>query len=231
MRACRFTLRIQNVFTGQETVQEMRFALVADSVSLVTLDTKSSGMLLCTLENVKAYSYLGLLALRPREVDAVGCIVMPRPEAPFNMDSLDALPPVFLRFRPKPGGGYAQEHELRPYRPGDGVNAIHWKLSSKTDEMIIREPLEPVDEGTAVLLQGLREADLAHLYWLSLRLCAANIKHSIHFSGSQVAQVENETDCLRAMRRLLSCPGEACGDVNGSYSRVFLVDKGEVCWR
>lgn len=231
VRACRFTLRIKNVFTGQETVQEMRFALVADSVSLVTLDTQSSGMLLCTLENMKVYSYLGLLALRAREVDAVGCIVMPRPQAPANMDSLDALPPVFLRYRPKPGGGFAEEHELRLYRPGDSVNSIHWKLSSKTDEIIIREPLEPVDEGTAVLLQSMSEADIAHLYWLSLRLCAANIKHSIHFSGSQIAQVENETDCLRAMRRLLSCPGKACGEVNGSYSRVFIVDKGEVRWR
>ena len=209
----------------------MRYALVSDNVSLVTFDTQSSGMLLCTLENVKVYSYLGLLALRAREIDAVGCIVMPRPQAPANMDSLEALPPVFLRYRPKPGGGYAEEHELRPYRPGDSVNAIHWKLSSKTDEVIIREPLEPVDEGTAVLLQGQSEADIAHLYWLSLRLCSANIKHSIHFSGSQISQVENETDCLRAMRRLLSCPGEACGDVNGSYSRVFLVDKGEVRWR
>ena len=231
VRACRFTLRIRNVFTGQETVQEMRFALIADSVSLVTLDTQSSGMLLCTLENMKVYSYLGLLALRARAVDAVGCIVMPRPQAPANMDSLDALPPVFLRYRPKPGGGFAEEHELRLYRPGDSVNSIHWKLSSKTDEIIIREPLEPVDEGTAVLLQSMSEADIAHLYWLSLRLCAANIKHSIHFSGSQVAQVENETDCLRTMRRLLSCPGKACGEVNGSYSRVFIVDKGEVRWR
>ena len=49
--------------------------------------------------------------------------------------------------------------------------------------------------------------------------------------SSQISRVENETDCLRAMRRLLSCPGEACGDVNGRYSRVFLVDKGEVHWR
>lgn len=231
VRACSFRLRIQNVFTGQETVQEMRYALVSDSVSLVTLDTKSSGMLLCILENVKAYSYFSLLALKPWEGGAVGCIVMPKPAAPANMDSLDALPPVFLRYRPKPGGGYAEEHELRPYRPGDSINSIHWKLSSKTDEIIIREPMEPVDEGTAVLLQGLSEADLAHLYWLSLRLCAGNIKHSIHFGGELCAQVENETDCLRAMRRLLSCPGAACGEVNGRYSRVFLVDKGEVHWR
>lgn len=231
VRACSFRLRIRNVFTGQETVQEMRFALVSDSASLVTLDTGSSGLLQCTLENVKAYSYFGLLALRPREGGTVGCTVMPRPEAPRNMDSLEALPPVFLRYRPKPGGGYAEEHELRPYRPGDSINAIHWKLSSKTDEVIIREPLEPIDEGTAVLLRGLGEADLAHLYWLSLRLCAANIKHSIYFSGSQVSQVENETDCVRAMRRLLSCPGVACGEVSGRYSRVFTVEKGEVHWR
>lgn len=231
VRICSFTLRVQNVFTGQELVRDMRFALVSDSVSLVTLDTGSSGMLLCTLENLKAYSYFGLLALRPRESGSVGCIVMPRPEAPGNMDSLEALPPVFLRYRPKPGGGYAEEHELRPYRPGDSVNSIHWKLSSKTDEIIIREPLEPVDEGTAVLLQSFGEADLAHLYWLSLRLCAANIKHSIHFGGSLSAQVENETDCLRAMRRLLSCPGNPCGEVSGQYSRVFYVDQGEVRWQ
>ena len=231
VRSCSFTLRIRNVFTGQETVQEMRFSLVSDSESLVTLDTGSSGMLLCTLENLKAYSYFGLLALRPWDSGDAGCIVMPRPEAPANMASLEALPPVFLRFRPKPGGGYAEEHELRPYRPGDSVNAIHWKLSSKTDEVIIREPLEPVDEGTAVLLRGLSEADLAHLYWLSLRLCAGNIRHSIHFGGSQISQVENETDCLRAMRRLLSCPGEAGGEADGHYSRIFTVDKGEVHWR
>lgn len=231
VRSCSFRLRIRNVFTGQETVQEMRYALVSGSVSLVALDTKSSGMLLCTLENVKAYSYFGLLALKPREGGPVGCVVMPRPKAPANMDSLDALPPVFLRYRPKPGGGYAEEHELRPYRPGDSINSIHWKLSSKTDEVIIREPMEPVDEGTAVLLRGISEEDLAHLYWLSLRLCAANIRHSIHFGGDLRAQVENETDCLRAIRRLLSCPGAACGGENGRYSRVFLVEKGEVFWR
>ena len=231
VRSCSFTLRVRNVFTGQETLQEMRFALVSDSGSLVTLDTGSSGMLLCSLENLKAYSYFGLLTLRPRESGAVGCIVMPKPQAPANMASLEALPPVFLRYRPKPGGGYAEEHELRPYRPGDSVNSIHWKLSSKTDEIIIREPLEPVDEGTAVLLQGISEADIAHLYWLSLRLCAGNIKHSIHFGGDLCAQVENETDCLRAMRRLLSCPGAACGEADGQYSRVFTVDKGEVHWR
>ena len=45
---------------------------------------------------------------------------------------------------------------------------------------------------------------------------------------------EGEADsaaCLRAMRRLLSCPGIACGQVDGRYSRVFTVDKGEVRWR
>ena len=231
VRACRFTLRVKNVLTGQETVQEMRFSLVSDSECLFTLDTGSSGMLLCSLEDVKIYSYFGLLALRHRESGSVGCIVMPRPEAPSGMASLDALPPVFLRYRPKPGGGYAEDHELRPYRPGDSVNAIHWKLSSKTDEVIIREPLEPVDEGTAVLLQSFGEDDLAHLYWLSLRLCAANIKHSIHFGGNLCAQVENETDCLRAIRRLLSCPWLPCAEVGGQYSRVFLVERGEVRWQ
>ena len=45
--------------------------------------------------------------------------------------------------KPKPQG-FSEEHELRPYREGDAINLIHWKLSSKYDEPIVREPQELV---------------------------------------------------------------------------------------
>lgn len=30
-------------------------------------------------------------------------------------------------------GAYAEEHELRPYRPGDPMRTVHWKLTAKQE--------------------------------------------------------------------------------------------------
>jgi hypothetical protein len=43
--------------------------------------------------------------------------------------------------KPKPGGGFSEDYDLREYRIGDPLNSIHWKLTSKLDEIIVREPL------------------------------------------------------------------------------------------
>lgn len=231
VKTCSFTLRIKNVYTGQEIIKAMRYILITECVSLVTLPTDSSGMLLCSLENICCYSYLGLIRTRPKAQDAACCIVMPIPMEPVNMDSLETARNDSISYRPKPGGGYSEEHELRVYRPGDSINSIHWKLSSKTDEIIVREPLEPVDNGTAVLLRTDTEIDLAHLYWLSLRLCAGNINHCINFGHSLSPIISNETDCIRVMRQLLSAPRTPFVDKSAGYSRIFNVTDGEVRWQ
>lgn len=231
LRRCSFVLRVKNIFTGEESLHSMAFSLVYNDHSFVSLPTRRSGLLLCSIENICVYSYLGLIKLRSGGPVQASCTVMPLAAAPENMASLDSLPPPSLSFRPKPGGGYAEEHELRQYRPGDSINSIHWKLSSKTDELIVREPMEPVDEGTAIMLCTAEEADLAHLYWLSLRLCESMITHSIHFGDRQVSGIANETDCRRALRALLSAPAAAAADISGSYSRVFELRNGEVHWQ
>ena len=229
IRTCSFTINVVNLFTGESFSFPMRYGLLDEGVSMLSLPSSSSGTLLCSLYDEQLSSYFGLIRLRPKGQWQAKCTVMPKPLAPENMASLESLPPVSQNFRPKPGGGYSEEHELRQYRPGDNINSIHWKLSSKTDELIIREPMEPVESSTTVLLHTTGELDLSHLYWLSLRLCSWNIEHVIRF-GSAYAQVSNETDCRRAMCQLLSLPRAKCPTMNGSSGRVFDVENGEVRW-
>ena len=229
VRYCSFTLRIVNLFTGESISYPMRYGLLDDSESMISLPTSSSGTLLCSLEDEELSSYLGLLKLRPKRQWQAKCTVMPKPKTPKNMASLESLPPVSQNYRPKPGGGYSEEHELRQYRPGDNINSIHWKLSSKTDELIVREPMEPIESSTAVLLHTTGELDLSHLYWLSLRLCSWNIEHVIYF-GSASALVSNETDCRRAMLQLLALPRAKCPSLIGNFGRVFDLENGEVHW-
>ncbi|MBP7185328.1 MAG: DUF58 domain-containing protein [Ruminococcus sp.] len=45
----------------------------------------------------------------------------------------------------KPGDDPSEAFDLREYIPGDKLNRIHWKLSSKKDEFIVKEYSLPVD--------------------------------------------------------------------------------------
>lgn len=45
----------------------------------------------------------------------------------------------------KPGDDPSEVFDLRSYNPGDKLNRIHWKLSSKKDEFIVKDYSLPVD--------------------------------------------------------------------------------------
>lgn len=45
----------------------------------------------------------------------------------------------------KPGDDPSQIFDLRSYNPGDKLNRIHWKLSSKKDEFIVKDYSLPID--------------------------------------------------------------------------------------
>ena len=41
------------------------------------------------------------------------------------------------------GNDQSEMFDIREYVPGDDIRSIHWKLSSKTDQLILREPSDP----------------------------------------------------------------------------------------
>ncbi len=51
------------------------------------------------------------------------------------------------------GDDSSQVFEIRNYLPGDDVRRIHWRLSSKQDELIVKEYSRPVDEDCVVMLE------------------------------------------------------------------------------
>lgn len=54
----------------------------------------------------------------------------------------------------------SEMYNIREYVPGDDVRSIHWKLSSKTDSLILREPSDPSHYRVAILADyGCPDAD------------------------------------------------------------------------
>ncbi len=174
------------------------------------LPAQHCGALICTVEKAKIYDYLGLFSLPLRGQWQAKVLVRP---VAVPMGTIPELERYLSRaWRPKRGGGFAENHELRLYRPGDQIQQIHWKLSAKTNRLILREPMEPL-RGRMVLRLDLngtaQELDrkLGRLLWLGGELLEKKLSYEIRCmtaSGVESRKVDSQKSLMDAMDLLLS---------------------------
>lgn len=112
------------------------------------LPTVHCGKLCCHIEKVCVSDYLGLFRFRLGTDAAATITVRPDPVTVTQLPELQQK--LAVAWQPKPGGGFAENHEVRLYRPGDHLNQIHWKLSAKTGKLVIREPMIPAGQHAVV---------------------------------------------------------------------------------
>lgn len=195
------TLEIHNSLTGQRWRQKSGKNLPAEHCGRLTVRPL----------RVWVYDYLGLIRLPFGKRESMAVAVYPV-EQP--VDKLpDTTRKLATAFRPKPGGGFSEHHELRLYRPGDSLRQVHWKLSAKTGKLIFREAMEPLQGGAmiSVVLGGSAEEldrKLGRLYGISHRLCQKNIAHEIRcFTGSGLKSfpVEEIAQLEQAVEMILGC--------------------------
>lgn len=112
------------------------------------LPTQHCGKLECRIQKVLVSDYLGLFNFR-LGTDVTATVIV-RPTA-AELPQLSGMQQrLTVAWKPKPGGGFAENHEVRLYRPGDNLNQLHWKLSAKTGKLIIREPMIPAGQRAVV---------------------------------------------------------------------------------
>ena len=177
---CSFQLVCADRLAGSSDVQ--RYAFAAWNYRDIRLDTAHCGAYDLSFAKARLTDYLGLFSFR-MNLPALGRIyVLPRKQQPEPLPNLSRF--QARAFRPKPGGGFSEIHDMREYRPGDGMRDIHWKLSAKTDKLIVREAEEP-NLGLIVLsfdFSGTRtqlDSTLRQLLWLSGWLSEREVAHQI----------------------------------------------------
>ena len=174
------------------------------------LPTEHCGGLRAIPEKVRVYDYLGLIGLRVRHTQGKTLIVRPEPK---KIEGLPDIQRYLARaWRPKIGGGFAENHELRLYRPGDSLNQVHWKLTAKTGSPIIREPMEP-ERGLVLVTLDLRgtpeelDRKFGRLLWLGNFLLEKGLTYEIHAltgNGIRCFPVTEETSLWKAIDSLLA---------------------------
>ena len=179
------------------------------------LPTEHCGLLTIRLRRPRCHDYLGLFSLPIRGSAQAAVLVRPTPLAPGEIPDMRRY--QVTAWRPKPGGGLAENHELRLYRPGDSLRQVHWKLSAKTGKLITREAMEPVRNSMLLSLSlcgspTQLDTKLGRLLWMSRYLLQLELPHKVacHSGGGlTLYDISCPEDLNRAMDAILrSAPAE-----------------------
>ena len=192
------------------------------------LPTEHAAVLHCKPYRCRAYDYLGLFGIPMVKTMPDAVIVWPKPlemKMPSRMERV-----LSLGWRPKPGGGFAEQHYMRLYRPGDSANLIHWKLSAKTGKLIVREPMEPILRKIVVsmdLMGTLEELDrkFGRLLWVGQYLFDQELPFELRVTtGTELAvfSICTQKELHRAVRLLMHAPlAGSAGELEGTTASVW----------
>lgn len=231
-----YRLKEDNLLTGRHAGLRRALSGASEGVRLSEpVDTSHCGLVTCTLSQPRICDLLGLFSRRPKAPPPAQLLVLPRPVDPGDLPPLPQGGRQSAGLRPRPGGGPGEDYDLRGYRPGDPLRAVHWKLSSKWDELVVRETLE--EQQAALVLtfdlfgspQAL-DALFDRLYALSRLLIGRGQPHYIQWahpeSGApQSHLVDSQRALLACLVHIFSTPAPAAGkSILDQPARVEGVD-------
>jgi len=197
----------------------------------ISIDTTRSGLTVFEIKRIWTVSLIGLFAFPSKVKLRETVLVLPPAVKPAATMALQQG----IKLRPKPGGGFSEEHDMRVYRPGDPVKSIHWKISAKFDSMIIREPLVLPPHSRLIHVVGWRNASerdliLGRLRWVSDYLINRRMPYYIKYQNDEmITEIENESELISFLRGVLDKHSDKIKPISvipARFSWVFRIDAG-----
>ena len=226
MRGClNLTVECTNLLLGTRKIVPVTLP-PADGDSehyALPLDTRQAGRIAVTLVSARAKDMLGFAEVELKGVAfSSSYIVYPRiVDLDVATTRANRAATAGFVFDPHRKGQDASEvFELRDYRDGDSVRSIHWKLSARFGDLMVREASHPADFDLAVFCALHRrdcdqpartasiDAALSLLASISRALLNCGMGHSVvfrHDDTLQDAPIENQQTFERMIDTLLGC--------------------------
>lgn len=138
----RVTIEISNALGGETERELLSFPFFAgEAVMEQPCRSACCGKLSCTVRRARGLDFLRLFSLPVRVKESAAVFILPsRTPAPAAVTENCLLPDFAeLSLPTAPGNDPSDPFDVRSYRPGDPLSRIHWKLSAKQGEWIVRE--------------------------------------------------------------------------------------------
>ncbi|NLO08408.1 MAG: DUF58 domain-containing protein [Clostridiales bacterium] len=251
------TMSYFNTFSNQNKSYKQEFYVTVDkrSTTAITCNLLSehTGNLKISITKVRVFDYLKLFSLRKRNPSEIKVAVLPfyyelTEDYLENSSKMQVESDNYSTV--KGGDDPSEVFAIREYREGDRPARIHWKLSIKQNQLMIKDFSDPTNCSVVVLADLGIPKDYEILEAVdSILECALSLSYSfllkgqIHyftwydknFGSCRRVRVVNEKDLFEAVDGLLSC-GPYTEDVdmaaayfaeypNDQYTGLFMVTK------
>ena len=216
-------LAVRNTLTGEERREWLVLVPSREALTLEhSLASSTCGLVECSLARAKACDLLGLFSLPVgvKRLPACRAFFFPGVYSPLlQAEHLPALDGEGERYSPtKPGDDPTELFGLRPYRQGDRLSQVHWKLSQKSGQTLVKELSLPVSDHILFLLDlngSGWDADLLLDAFATLSdfLAQQGIAHRVGFLGKtggfRLVELAAPQDTRPALEALLTLEGRA----------------------
>ena len=231
-------LVIENTVTGERIQKRVLFTGEQDMI----LECPWCGCLECRLERGRLWDLWGLLPV-PLSVSVMKrVLVMPHTfPVEITLESAPADPEDCREYaQDRRGQDRTEVYQIRDYVPGDSLGQIHWKLTSKREKLLVREPACPEDRSVLVMVDrtwgniGPEYADLLMEAAVSISqaLCGQGLSFRLCWNGESMVShdvtQENFPEALAALLRSRTTAGMSGSEL---YLRTCGVpDAGRVLY-
>ena len=150
-------LTYQNAYSKKKYKTEYMVSLDARTNTQVTVSLKSehAGNLVISMKGIRIYDYLRLFSLRKKQLGLVKAAVLPNYYELLEWKSSTGCSNLIdsdTYSTTRSGDDPSEIFAIREYREGDRLQRIHWKLSRKQNQLMIKEFSDPVSCSILILV-------------------------------------------------------------------------------
>lgn len=249
------TLQLENLKFKEKKLFEIHFPISSSNrVFEIEYIPKLCGIVELSCTRAMVYDILGLVDLSIKKPETKSITVYPKKVAIQLEKRNDAgsIRDGDQYEKNKKGMDMSDIYDMREYIPGDNIRRVHWKLSSKLDNMVIREGSDTSYYDTILLFDiGLNNQEKAYKKELlsaayetgmaiSRSLLLIGIQHCLCISqqsGVSVFELTNESGYLNMQEEMLQMPipnQNGMGlyyaisqDIENKYTKLIYLTVGE----
>jgi uncharacterized protein (DUF58 family) len=178
-----------NAYSIQKYKKEFIVSLDGNTKSSIICNLLSeyAGNLEISLKGIRIYDYLKLFSLKKKLKGELKVAVLPYfyelPENDFTNRQARMIESDYYS-SVKSGDDPSEVFEVREYREGDRLQRIHWKLSRKQDQLMIKEFSDPLNCSVLLFVNlCIPKGDNSLSFMDAILECALSLSYSLLVKG------------------------------------------------